>query len=322
MPSFRSIAALIGLALLAAACAQPAEPTSAPPEPTMAQPTEMAPTEAPAEPVGDPTVPSEEVEPMPDDGAPDEPVVEGGAEPAVQLIAMTDPSAIQVGQEAMLAVLTADSDGIDRVELQIDGTTVSSLTANSAEEFQGVLTWTPDAAGERNAVVIVFDTLGLPGQAEQRSITVLPAAPTAVPPTGAPAPATAVPPTPVPAAAPPAVSITPLTPRVEPGQDIQIATNAVSEAGIVRLELFMNDRLVDTWVHDPASGDPRRSEYRTLHFRRAREGQFDAWVRAYAADGQVGQSVRERVRVRPAATPGADEAPGDEEPTAEATPAP
>jgi hypothetical protein len=96
------------------------------------------------------------------------------------------------------------------------------------------------------------------------------------------------------------VSITPLTPRVEPGQDIQVATNAVSDAGIVKLELYASGKLVDTWTHDPASGPPDRSVFQTLHFRRAREGQYDVWVHAIAADGQVGVSVKERVRVRPA----------------------
>ncbi len=327
MLSLRRCAGLFGLALLVAACAQPTTAPTAMPEPTAEPvPTEMLATEAPAV-AEEPTVPAEMVEPQPDDGSPDaEPAPEGGAEPAVQLIAMTGPDDIRVGREAQLAVLTGDSDGVDRVELQIDGQVVSTLTANQATEFQGVLSWTPDKEGDHNAVVIVFDKLGLPGQAEQRTVTVLPGEPTTAPPaTGAPAPPpTNPPPTPMPAADRPAVSITPLNPRIEPGQDFQIATNAVSDAGIVRLELFMNDRLVDTWRHDEASGPPSRSVYRTLHMRNARQGQYDAFVRAFAADGQVGQSVTERVRARPPAEVPAEPtdeagAPGDEQPTEEPT---
>jgi hypothetical protein len=309
MPSLRFHAGLIGLALFMAAC-QPAATATMPPEPTAEPAAEMPTAEMPATeesavvmPEDQPTVAAEMVEPEPDDGSPDPgPAPEGGAEPAVQLVAMTDLDSIQAGREAQMAVLTADSDGVDRVELQIDGQVVSTVSANQATEFQGVLAWTPEAAGDVNAVVIVFDAMGLPGQAEQRTLTVRPADPTAVPPpagaTAVPAP-TAVPPTAVPSdTTPPAVSITPLTPRVAPGEDIQIAANAVDDSGVVLLELFMSGRLVDSSRHDPATGPAPKSMFRTLHFRNARVGQYDAWVRATDSAGNVGESVRERVRVR------------------------
>lgn len=303
MPSRRILAGLLGLTLILGACAQPTAVPTPLPEPTVAEATAVPATEAAAAPVDEPTVESEMVEPQPDDGAPDPgPAPAGGAEPAIQLIPMSDLNNLQVGREAQLAVLAGDSDGIDRVDLQVDGQTVSTLAANKATDFQGILAWTPDAAGEHSAVVIVFDALGLPAQAEQRTLNVAAAEPTAAPaqpnPTKAPAP-TAVPPTAVPRdTTPPTVSITPLTPHVLPGEDIQIATNAVDESGIVKLELYMSNRLVDTWKHDPASGPPPRSAFQTLHFRRARAGQYDAWVRAYDAAGNVGESVRERVRAR------------------------
>jgi hypothetical protein len=306
MLSVRQFAVVLALAVFVGACAAPTsgppttapEPTAVPATQAAAAPTDVAAIQVPDE----PTVDATQVEPMADDGAPAAgPVPAGGAKPAVQFIRMTDLNDLQVGQLAQLAVLAADSDGLDRVELQIDGQVVSTVTANQQTEFQGALEWTPKAAGEHNAVVIAYDSRGLPGQSEQRTVTVKPAEPTTAPAAGATArPPTSVPPTAAPQADRPAVSITALTPRVKPGEDIQIATNAVSEAGIVKLDLFMSNRLVDTWKHDPASGPPPRSAFQTLHFRRAREGQYDAWVRAYAADGQVGESVKERVRVRQA----------------------
>ncbi len=180
--------ATLMLAATLTACAQPTEPPpAAEPEITMEAAPEM-PTEAPTE------APTAEMAP--------------NAKPAVQLVPLQSPSDVIVGQPAGIAVIAADSDGLSKAELIVDGQVVSTVEIASDTLFQGTLTWTPAAAGSYNAGVVVYDINNQVSDAVAARVTVYEAGATI--PTAAP--------TETGHTAPPAVSITPSPMELAPGE--------------------------------------------------------------------------------------------------------
>jgi len=254
---------LAGTLLLAmAACASP----TATPEPTAVPPTAVPPTEAP------PT---------------EAPVATGNAAPAVQLVALQEGTTFIQGEQVGVAVLAADSDGIKSAGLTIDGEVVSTLEGTSEQIFQGTLTWTPDTPGQFNAAVIVYDNAGGVADLQARQVIVLPAG-TALP------PATEAPPGDT---SPPAVSIEVLDSTVTLPDDVDVAVNAVDDTGVVKLELYADGEVVVTWDYDPSTGAAPQSAFQTLVWRDAEPGDYDLYVTATDAAGNVGQSVTESVTV-------------------------
>jgi hypothetical protein len=255
---------LLLLPLLAAACASP---TTAP-EPAAVVPTVApAPTTAPAA------------------------ATTSGASPAVQVVPMQGPEQYFVGMPAQALVLAADSDGVSSVDLTVDGQPVDSVPVTSPDTaFQGTLDWTPSHAGPHDAVVSVRDTTGLVTQAKWVVLQVLD------PPAGA---------TPVPPAPPsgdtiaPSVSIAPEDNELSAGQDVDIAVNAVDAGGVVKMELYANDTLVETWNYDASKGPAAASVFYTFTFRNVSADQYDVYVKAYDSSGNVGQSATERIDVNP-----------------------
>jgi hypothetical protein len=259
--------AIAATTLSLAACATPA----AAPEPT-------------AEVVAAPTVEAVPATPIP---------AAANVAPAVQIVPLQAPDQYYVGVPAQAAVLAADSDGVGNVVLTINGATVSTVPVdNPGQLYQGNLSWTPSAAGAADAVVLVTDVNGAVTTAQWATIQVLEA-----PAAGA---------TPVPAATPsgdtiaPSVSIAPMSTEVKAGEDVDVAVNAVDQGGVVKMELYANDELVETWQYDAAAGPAQTSVFYTFTYRDTKEGQYDVYVKAYDAAGNAGQSNTERIDVNPA----------------------
>jgi hypothetical protein len=219
------------------------------------------------------------------------PAAMAAAGPAVQVVPLQPPDAYFVGVPAAAAVLAADSDGLSAVELHIDGQLTDSVPfASPSTLFQGTLNWTPSHAGPHEAMVSVRDGTGAVTQAKWITVDVLD------PPAGA---------TPVPAATPsgdtvpPSVSIAPASTEVSPGEDVDIAVNAVDQGGVVTMELYADDSLVETWNYDASQGAAQTSVFHTFTYRSVPEGQYDVYVKAYDTAGNVGQSATERIDVNP-----------------------
>jgi hypothetical protein len=262
----------LGLAPALAACATPPPPTEEPA-------TAMPPTSAP------PT-------PAPPTAADTTGAAAGNAGPAVQVVALQEGTMFVEGQEVGVAVLAADSDGIKSAGLTINGEVVDSLEGSAGPIFQGTLTWTPTAPGPYTAAVVVYDNNDQVGYFQARQVLVVPATP--------PAGATAVPTataTPTGDVSAPAVSITPMETTVTAGSDVDVAVNAVDEAGVVQLDLYVDGTVQDSWTYDPASGPAPQSAFETLTWRNSTSGQHTVWVTATDSAGNVGKSVEEKVTV-------------------------
>jgi hypothetical protein len=215
------------------------------------------------------------------------------APPAVQIISLQDNSELHVGREASAAVLSADSDGIDRVELRIDGQVVSTVRSNDgAAEFQGLLTWTPEAAGSHTAAVAVYDRSGLLTEVKRTVVYVQPPPTVAAQPTAAPTATSAA------DTVAPAVSITAAPGSVAAGADVNVGVNAVDAHGVTRVELMVDDTVVNWWNADPAAGPAPTSVSQTLVWHDASPGSHQLWVRAYDAAGHIGESPRQTLDVQ------------------------
>jgi hypothetical protein len=276
-PQLIRAALVLGLSLGLAACAAPT-PMSAP-QPTT-PPEAAAATPMPAQPTAPPAAAAM------------------GAAPAVQVVPLQEPDQYFVGWTAGAAVLAADSDGVGAVELLVDEQLKDSVPlASPGTLYQGTLTWTPDHAGPHNVVVQVRDAIGLVTQARWVVVQVLD------PPAGAtapPAPATPIPgATPSGDTVPPSVSIAPADNEINQGEDVDVAVNAVDQGGVVKMELYADDQLVETWTYDPSQGAPLPSVFHTFTYRDVPEGQYDVYVRAYDSAGNMGQSNTERIDVNP-----------------------
>jgi hypothetical protein len=111
--------------------------------------------------------------------------------------------------------------------------------------------------------------------------------------------------TPLPAATPsgdtvpPAVSIELGSTEISAGEDVDVHVNAVDQGGVVTMELYANDELVETWTHDTSQGAPLTSVFHTFTYRGVAEGQYDVYVKAYDSAGNAGQSATERLDVNP-----------------------
>jgi hypothetical protein len=246
---------------LAAACASP----TAVPEPTIE--VAAAPTDLPATAT---------------------PMVAVSAAPAVQVVPMQAADQYFVGVPAQAAVLAADSDGVGSVVLTVNGETVSTVPVDSPGAlYQGNLEWTPAAAGAADVVLLVTDVNGTVTEAKWVTVQVL-EAPAAPPPPPA---------TPSGDTLPPSVSIAPSSNEVAPGEDVDIAVNAVDAGGVVKMELYANDELVETWEYDAAQGPAQQSVFHTFTYRGVEPDQYDVYVKAYDAAGNMGQSMTERVDV-------------------------
>jgi hypothetical protein len=254
--------AAILLPPLVAACA----PAPAAPEPT-------------AEVVAAPTVEPAAATPM---------AAASSAAPAVQILPLQAPDQYFVGVPAQAAVLAADSDGVGSVVLTVNGETVSTVPVDSPGTlYQGNLEWTPASAGAADVVLLVTDVNGTVTEAKWVTVQVL-EAPAAPPP----APAT-----PSGDTLPPSVSIAPLSNEVAAGEDVDIAVNAVDAGGVVKMELYANDELVETWEYDAAQGAAPQSVFHTFTYRGVEPDQYDVYVKAYDAAGNMGQSATERIDV-------------------------
>jgi hypothetical protein len=237
--------------------------------------------------------PEAQVAATPEPGSPIEPVV------VIQpLPADVTPEA---GTEVAVPVMAADPDGVAKVELQINGITVASTDWPNAEKFfEGAVNWKPEQPGSYEVVAIATDPEGHTSELSRETITVAPppvansAKPAA---TAAPRP-TAQPAAPAADKSPPSVSIEPKATKIAPGEKMVVYTNAVHPSGIVKLELHVNDKIRAVWNYDGPAGEAPKSAFQTLTWPDAKAGQYTVFVTAVTGGGGVGQSVKEKVRVR------------------------
>ncbi len=261
-------AGLLTLAL--AACATT---TSEPAAEPMAEATMAEATMAPATPMPEATV------------------VTTGAGPAVQIVPLQEPDQYYVGVEAGALVLAADSDGLGAVDLFVDGRLENTVDLGRPDTaYQGTLFWTPATAGNHEVVLEVRDSLATVTQATWVTVEVAEA-----PAGGAPV----APATPSGDTVPPAVSIELGNDEINAGEDVDVFVNAVDQGGVVTMELYANDELVETWTHDASQGAPLTSVFHTFTYRNVAEGQYDVYVKAYDSAGNAGQSATERLDVNP-----------------------
>jgi hypothetical protein len=214
------------------------------------------------------------------------------APPAVQFVPLQEGTTFAVGQEIGVAVLCADSDGIQAAGMTVDSEVVSNLQGNNQTIFQGTLTWTPDKPGQFKLGVIAYDTAGQVAKVAVRDVVVVPAG-TAVPP---PAPTTT---TPAPDTVGPSVSIADMASDWTNGSDVAVSVNAVDASGVVKLELYIDGGVVATWNYDAAAGPAPQSAFATLTWPNAQQGDHTLYVAATDTVGNVGQTVEQTVTVLP-----------------------
>jgi hypothetical protein len=264
MRALRHALTFAAAALALAACAAPATPVPATALPAVAEPTAAATVAAAAK----------------------------NAPPAVQFVPLQEGTTFAVGQEVGVAVLCADSDGIQAAGMTVDSEVVSNLQGNNQTIFQGTLTWTPDKPGQFKLGVIAYDTAGQVAKVAVRDVVVVPAG-TAVPP---PAPTSA---TPAPDTTGPAVSIADMASDWTNGSDVAVSVNAVDASGVVKLELYIDGGVVATWNYDPAAGPAPQSAFATLTWPNAQQGDHTLYVTATDTLGNIGQNVEQTVTVLP-----------------------
>jgi hypothetical protein len=224
-------------------------------------------------------------------------------EPAVLLPPLPEGTEPEAGQPVEVPVMAADPDGLAKVELQLNGVTVANIDwADAQKFFEGNMSWVPQEAGTYELAAVATDPEGHKSELAKQTVVVK-AAPTAA--AGQPAPPRpTAPPKPTasaPAAdsSPPSVSIEPAKKNIQPGEKMSIYTNAIHPTGIVRLELRVGDQTRAVWVYEGPAGEAPKSAFQTLTWPNAKEGQYDVWVKAFTGGGGTGQSVKERVHVKP-----------------------
>jgi hypothetical protein len=228
--------------------------------------------------------------------------------PAVQVLSgMTDGATFVAGVPATVKFIAADSNGVGSIEITVDGAVWKTWEADGEAVYTAELEWIPEVEGVHQVGVVVYDVTGVASQLAAYEVTVLPAGnPTPVPPTvvsASPVPGATSPATPAAAdGIPPAVSISAENADIEVGADFDIHTNAVDEGGVVKLELWVGDRLRDTWIFEGTPEELSQSVFRTLIWRNPPEGRYDAYVKAWDSAGNVGESIRVRVTASVMAT--------------------
>jgi hypothetical protein len=268
-----------------------------------------------SEPTAEPTVPTVVPTREPPTAAPTEAASEGGlmaiavAGPAVQVLSgIGDQATFVAGVPASVSLIAADSNGVSRVEITVDGESWRTWEADGETVFKTDIEWVPEAVGLHQVGVVVYDTNGVPSQLAAYPVTVLEAGnPTPVPPTAVPASPVpgATPPATPPAAdaIPPAVSISAENADIALGGDFDIHTNAVDEGGVVKLELWIGGVIRDTWDFEGSPEEVQQSVFRTMIWRNAGEGNWDCFVRAWDTAGNVGQSITIELSATSSVTP-------------------
>jgi hypothetical protein len=97
----------------------------------------------------------------------------------------------------------------------------------------------------------------------------------------------------------PAVSISDLASDWFDGSDVEVSVNAVDASGVVKLELYIDGEVVDTWEHDAAAGPAPQSAFATLTWPGAAEGDHSLYVMGTDAVGNTAQNVEQTVTVLP-----------------------
>ena len=215
---------------------------------------------------------------------------EANVPPAVQFVPLQEGTTFAVGDTIGMAVLCADSDGIQAAGMTVNGEVVANLQGNNETIFQGTLTWTPDTAGQFKVGAIAYDTAGQVANVAVRDVTVVPGATVAPPPA-----ATA---TPAPDTTGPAVSIADMASDWYAGSDVDVSVNAVDAAGVMKLELYIDGEVADTWTYD-GGGTPPQSAFATLTWSEAPEGDHTLYVVGTDALGNTGQTIEQMVTVLP-----------------------
>jgi hypothetical protein len=256
--------ALPALALVLAACAQPT-PTSLPPTP---MPTAV---------------------PLPTPTATMAAAAARTVKPVIQILSPANGAVVALGSTVEVMSISADPDGLDRVDLVANDQVLGSAPADGKTLFTATQAWTPATTGENRVAVVAYDSDRNPSAFDIAVVNVV-----AVP-TGQPAPTAA--PTPAGDTDPPSVSITPDPSEAEVGQDVDVFVNAVDAGGIVKLELYVDGEMVDSY-DVPDTGSPQQSVFHTFTAHGVEEeGDYEVYVIAYDTAGNAGQSLTEEVEV-------------------------
>lgn len=294
--------AFLTLGGLAIACGGEEPPPSATEAPAVVESLPTAtpmPTEAPVELVAEPLPPYEAPTLVPyvqEEMA----VLETQAiAPVVQLISPPNGASLPAGQPVSVRFAAADNNGLDRIELAVNEVpTIVAQVPNGQKLYIGVVTWPDPPPGDYQVAIRAFDVDGAGSAVTTSQVIISEAATPELDATAA--PAGTVEPAPSGDSTLPSVSITLDPTETAVGTDVDLYVNAVDESGIVKLEVYVDDEMVDSrsWEGDPAAAP--RSVFKTFVWRGAEEGQFDVYVRAIDAAGNVGQSLTERIDVNPA----------------------
>ncbi|MBI5649140.1 MAG: Ig-like domain-containing protein [Chloroflexi bacterium] len=195
--------------------------------------------------------------------------------PVAQIVSPQNNSPLSVNQTAHVVVYAADDQGIARIELFADNVLIKTEHAPSisAQVFSAMIPWTPAQTGTSVLRALAYDLTNRASAADEITVNIV-----------------------ADARKPSATIVYPIgTPQIDLGDLVPIHAIATDEAGVIQIELWVDNQL---YTHTLAANAPGQAQLATIFYWHAlAPGSHTLIVRARDAHDQTTDSPSLKVLV-------------------------